>query len=202
MRASLLACGLAALVATSGCERLMRDMYEQPKLNPASASPLFDDGSASRPRPPGSIAHAAGDLAATSSGRLGTAALDADAQSRAMDRLPAQPGAALLQRGRERYGIYCAPCHSALGDGEGRVVQRGFPAPPSYHLARLLQAPDRHFYDVITNGHGVMLPYADRVAPADRWAIVAYIRALQLSQRAPVAALPPEIRDRLAKEAR
>ena len=88
----------------------------------------------------------------------------------------------LLQRGRERFQIYCEPCHSPLGDGDGMIARRGFPHPPSYHIARLRAAPDRHFYDVITNGYGIMYSYADRVAPEDRWAIVAYIRALQRSQ--------------------
>jgi mono/diheme cytochrome c family protein len=97
---------------------------------------------------------------------------------------------ALLQRGRERFDIYCAPCHSRLGDGDGRIARRGFPHPPSYHIDRLRKAPDRHFYDVMTNGYGVMYPYRDRVSPEDRWAIVAYIRALQLSQDAPPQALP------------
>ncbi|HET7401270.1 MAG TPA: cytochrome c, partial [Usitatibacter sp.] len=95
---------------------------------------------------------------------------------------------ALLQRGQERYGIYCVPCHSPLGDGDGMVARRGFPHPPSYHIDRLRRAPDRHFYDVITNGYGVMYAYGDRVAPPDRWAIVAYIRALQRSQGARLAA--------------
>jgi mono/diheme cytochrome c family protein len=102
-----------------------------------------------------------------------------------------------LQRGRERFEIYCAPCHSPLGDGDGLVARRGFPHPPSYHDERLRRAPDRHFYDVMSEGYGVMASYADRVAPSDRWAIVAYIRALQLSQHAPVAALPPGAREHL-----
>lgn len=91
---------------------------------------------------------------------------------------------ALLERGRQRFDVYCAPCHSRLGDGQGVVVHRGFPAPPSYHTARLRQAPFQHFYDVITNGYGAMYSYADRVSPADRWAITAYIRALQASNTA------------------
>jgi mono/diheme cytochrome c family protein len=113
------------------------------------------------------------------------------------DSVPAQPSQDLLLRGQERYDIYCLPCHSAVGDGDGPVVRRGFPAPPSYHQPRLIAAPDRHFYDVISHGYGVMFSYADRVAPADRWAIVAYIRALQLSQHAPVASLPAALRESL-----
>jgi mono/diheme cytochrome c family protein len=190
---------LLATAALCGCERVMRDMVDQPRQNPATASPLFPDRTATRPPPPGAAMHARGDAAATSSGRLGTDAVDADVRAAALQQLPAQPGRAMLLRGRERYTIYCVPCHSPLGDGDGRVVRRGFPAPPSYHIERLLQAPDRHFYDVITEGHGVMASYADRVAPADRWAIVAYIRALQLSQHAPVAELPPELQQRVAR---
>jgi mono/diheme cytochrome c family protein len=99
---------------------------------------------------------------------------------------------ALLERGQERYRIYCTPCHSERGDGHGMVVQRGFPAPPSYHIERLKQAPVEHFYDVITNGYGAMYSFAYRVQPADRWAIIAYIRALQRSQETSLADLTAE----------
>lgn len=99
---------------------------------------------------------------------------------------------ALIERGRERFHIFCTPCHSELGDGRGMVVQRGFPSPPSYHTDRLRAAPPQHFYDVITNGYGVMYSYAQRIPPDDRWAIVAYIRALQLSQRATLADVTPQ----------
>ncbi len=98
---------------------------------------------------------------------------------------------ALLQRGRQRFDIYCAVCHGPAGYGNGEIVQRGFPAPPSYHIDRLRQVPIQHFYDVITNGYGAMFSYAQRVAPEDRWAIAAYIRALQASQNVPVADLSP-----------
>ncbi len=91
---------------------------------------------------------------------------------------------ALLERGQERFRIFCTPCHSELGDGRGMIVQRGFPSPPSYHIERLRAAPTSHFYDVITDGFGAMYSFAARVPPADRWAIAAYIRALQRSQNA------------------
>jgi mono/diheme cytochrome c family protein len=104
---------------------------------------------------------------------------------------------ALLERGRQRFDINCAPCHSRAGDGNGIIVQRGFPRPPSYFSAELLNAPNQHLYDVITRGHGVMFAYADRVEPADRWAIVAYIRALQASAAATLADVPPEKREAL-----
>lgn len=96
----------------------------------------------------------------------------------------------LLERGQERFRIYCTPCHSELGDGRGMIVQRGFPAPPSYHSDRLRQAPTQHFYDVITSGYGAMYSFANRVQPEDRWAIAAYIRALQRSQHAPMTSMP------------
>lgn len=104
---------------------------------------------------------------------------------------------ALLQRGQQRYRIYCTPCHSELGDGHGMVVQRGFPAPPAYDIERLRQAPVEYFYDVITQGHGAMYSFAQRVQPRDRWAIAAYIRALQLSQHATLADVPPDQRREL-----
>jgi mono/diheme cytochrome c family protein len=96
---------------------------------------------------------------------------------------------ALLRRGQQRYRIYCTPCHSELGDGNGMVVQRGFPHPPSYHIDRLRDASTQHFFDVMTDGYGDMYSFAGRIAPADRWAIAAYIRALQLSQHATLASL-------------
>jgi mono/diheme cytochrome c family protein len=116
------------------------------------------------------------------------------------DDKPAAPPSvtlALLERGQERFRIYCTPCHSELGDGHGMIVQRGFPTPPSYHIDRLRAAPVEHFYDVIAHGYGAMYSYANRVQPADRWAIAAYIRALQLSQHAALADVPADQRDKL-----
>lgn len=105
---------------------------------------------------------------------------------------------ALIERGQDRFRQFCTPCHSELGDGNGMVVQRGFSAPPSYHIDRLRQAPTQHFYDVITNGYGAMYSFAQRVPPPDRWAIAAYIRALQASEQAHEADLTPEQRTQLA----
>lgn len=104
---------------------------------------------------------------------------------------------ALLERGRQRFDINCAPCHSRVGDGNGIIVQRGFSRPPSYYKEALRAASSQHFYDVITHGHGVMFSYADRVDPADRWAIVAYIRALQASADATLADVPASERGAL-----
>ena len=102
--------------------------------------------------------------------------------------------AELLARGRQRFGIFCSPCHGAGGDGNGVLVQRGMPRPTSYHDDRLRAADDQHFFDVISNGYGVMYSYASRVPPRDRWAIVAYIRALQLSRHASIDDVPPDRR--------
>lgn len=166
---------LALTLLLAGCERGVHDMYDQPRYQPGSESPLFADGNAARLAPSGAVAHAHGHVAQASAGRSG------------MGVAAGRPAltTAWMQRGRERYDIYCAPCHSLAGDGDGIVVQRGFPAPPSYHSDRLRQAPDAHVFDVITDGYGVMYPYRDRIDVPDRWAIVAYVRALQLSRQAP-----------------
>lgn len=148
-----------------GCEKSVHDMYEQPRYQPLQPADFFPDGRSAQPAPPGAVATGAAEEA------------------------PPRITQALLQRGQTEYGIYCTPCHGAAGDGDGMVAQRGFPHPPSYHEPRLLQAPDRHFYEVIGQGYGVMYPYGDRVAEADRWAIVAYIRALQLSRAVPAQQL-------------
>ena len=149
------------------------NMANQPKRLPSEAYP-GEEGPSHRLPPAGTVARD-----------------DAPAPT------PPPVTAALLARGQQRFNIYCAPCHDRVGDGNGMIVQRGFPHPPSYHIDRLRQAPSQHFYDVITNGYGVMYSYADRVEPQDRWAIVAYIRALQLSQNARIDDVPPEHRAEL-----
>ena len=115
------------------------------------------------------------------------------------DQFPFPISAQDLERGRERFNIFCAPCHDQTGSGHGMVVERGFPAPPTYHMDRLRQAPVGHFFEVITKGQGTMSSYASRVAVEDRWRIAAYIRALQLSQHANVADLPEPDRAKLVK---
>ena len=117
-----------------------------------------------------------------------------DAKGDDIDAFPIAVDKAFIQRGRQRYDIYCTPCHGAIGNGLGMIVRRGFQQPPSYHIDRLRNAPVGHFYDVITNGYGAMLNYAQQVQPRDRWAIVAYIRALQYSQNANINDLPTEAR--------
>ncbi len=160
---------LAALLATSGCTD--QSMREQKKYRTYSASDLFADGAAARPLPPGTISQS-------------------DPQRLAEAKAPPPVTQAVIERGRQRFDIFCSPCHGRAGKGDGMIVQRGFPKPPSYHTDRLRAAPAQHFFDVITQGYGVMYPYAARVAPADRWAIVAYIRALQLSEDTKLARAP------------
>jgi len=169
-----------ALAALSGC-RL--DMQVQPRENPLSRSDFFADQRSARPLVAGTVAR--GDLRADTylyTGKIG----DTFGNS-----MPFPVTKAVMERGRERYNIFCAPCHSRVGDGNGFVVSRGFTTkPPSYHTARLIQAPLGHFYDVMTNGYGVMQDYSSQIPPRDRWAIAAYIRALQLSQNATMADVP------------
>jgi mono/diheme cytochrome c family protein len=210
---------VAPALALAGCEKAMQDMYDQPKYKPLAASPFWADGRSARPDVAGSVVRSAGALAGTSSGQLGRVPLPSarapvyplDEQGNVKANLAAdspQPSTAAnplpldratLERGRERFDIFCSPCHSIAGDGDGMVPRRGFPHPPSYHTPRLRNAPDAHFYDVISQGYGLMYSYADRVAPADRWAIVAYIRALQLSQDARLRDVPPEHRAELGR---
>lgn len=127
----------------------------------------------------------------------GTVATDADIDIPADNPFPIDM--ALLQRGQQRFDIFCAPCHGKSGDGQGMIPQHGFPHPPDYTEPRLLTASERYFYDVISNGYGAMFPYGSRVPPADRWAIAAYIRVLQFARNAPIAQLPDELRTRLAE---
>jgi mono/diheme cytochrome c family protein len=162
---------LLALLCLAGCNR---GMEHQPAKRPFTAATFFPDGQASRPEVPGAVSREEG--AAPEAVRTGmTGGLLVAA-------IPLPVDGALVARGRERYRIFCAVCHGEDGAGNGIVVQRGFPPPPSFHTDRLRQAPAGHFFDVMTRGYGAMYPYADRVPVADRWAITAYIRALQLSQ--------------------
>ena len=164
------ALGLLALLVVAGCDQKMANM---PKRMPFDTSPMFSDGAAGR------------------TPVAGTVASDDDVAPQP-SALPAALPLGMLQHGQDRFNVFCSPCHAYDGHGNGRVVQRGFPAPPSYHIDRLVQAPTQHFYDVITNGYGAMYSFAGRVSPRDRWAIAAYIRALQLSQHVPANALSPQ----------
>jgi mono/diheme cytochrome c family protein len=175
-----------------GCERGMHQMYDQAKYKPLAPSPLFADGNSSRPQVSGTVVYSGGPLAGASSGRQGTIEVPVTSPSLSL---------AVLQRGRQRFEIYCAPCHGSLGDARGVIALRGFPAPPSLHLERLRNAPDSHYFDVISSGYGAMFPYADRITDADRWAIIAYIRALQLSRHAPASRLDASDRGKLQESA-
>jgi mono/diheme cytochrome c family protein len=129
----------------------------------------------------------------------GTVARDDLERAKAATEKPAV-SAALLARGQERYDVFCTPCHDRAGSGQGIVVQRGFPQPSNFADERLRNADDQHLYDAITNGYGIMYAYGDRVEPRDRWAVVAYIRALQLSQHAALTDVSEDERARLAAE--
>lgn len=180
---------LAFAAAAAGCRR---DMFNQPYSKPLAPSDFFQDNHmASRPLVPQTVArgHLEADQAFYT-GKIGT---------NLVATFPMPVTREMLERGRERFDIYCAPCHGRTGQGNGMIVQRGFPPPPSYHIDRLRQAPVGHFFDVITQGYGVMYSYAQRVEPADRWAIAAYIRALQLSRNAKLEDVPPEERAQLEK---
>ena len=178
-----------SLLSTAACENGMKNMYAQDKYAPLAASNSWPDGRASRPLPPGAVPYSAGTWAGTSSGLRGETSLGE--RARAPYDLPS------LERGRERYDIYCTPCHGASGDGNGLVVSRGFPRPPSYHSERLRAVPDTYLYQVIGHGYGVMYGYGDRIDEQDRWAIVGYVRALQLAQNAQLSDVPPAERARL-----
>ena len=154
----------------------------QPKYAPEGPSAFFPDGRSERQPVAGTVAR--GEL------RTDELLYTGKVNGAVADLFPFPIAAADLSRGRERYNIYCSPCHDYTGGGNGMIVQRGFPAPPSFHIARLRQAPAGHFFDVITNGFGPMYSYASRVPPEDRWRIAAYIRALQLSQHGSAADVP------------
>ncbi len=158
-------------------------MHDQPRFKPLRKSDFYADLRSSRPILDGTIPR--GQL------RDDTYFYTGKVGNQDGDEMPFPVTMQVLARGRERFNIYCAPCHSRVGDGNGMIVQRGYRRPPSYHIDRLRKAPLGHFYDVITNGFGAMPDYASQVQPQDRWAIIAYIRALQLSQSATRADVPP-----------
>lgn len=190
MRAARLLVLLALAVAGgSGCRQ---DMHDQPKLKPLRPSAFFADGRGSRPALEGTVAR--GTLPRDE------AFLTGKAGSERLREAPVAFTPALLARGRTQYDAFCSVCHDRVGTGRGMIVQRGFRQPSSFHVDRLRAETDGYFYDVITNGFGVMPKYAQQIAPADRWAIVAYVRALQLSQHATLADVPPGERARLQED--
>lgn len=178
-RASISRLLLLAAVAGTGCRQ---DMHDQPRYKPLARSDFFDDHRSARPLLPGTVAR--GQLREDPvffTGKKGTGFVT---------ELPVPLTLELLRRGQVEFQTYCSPCHGRVGRGDGMVVQRGFKKPSSYHVDRLRASPVGYFFDVITNGFGAMSDYSAQVPVRDRWAIVAYIRALQLSQRARLEDVP------------
>lgn len=180
---------LALALAACSPKMSLQAMASQPRYEPYEASAFFANGTSARPLVDGTVPRGylrEADL-------LNTGQVDGEAA----DLFPFPITAEVMARGQERYNIFCAPCHDAAGTGNGVVVRRGFSPPGSLHADRLRAAPAGYFFDVITNGFGAMPSYAQPVRPRDRWAIVAYIRALQLSQNAAWDDVPPDARERL-----
>jgi mono/diheme cytochrome c family protein len=166
-------------IVTWGCRQ---DMHDQPKFIPLRESSFFGDARSARPIVAGTVAR--GQL------RENTVLYTGKSNGADATEFPFPITQHVMARGQERFNIYCSPCHGRTGQGNGMIVQRGYRQPPTYHQDRLRQAPVGHFFDVITNGFGAMPDYATQVKPEDRWAIVAYIRALQLSEHATMADVP------------
>ena len=173
----------ACFLFLSGCQ-LKQDMAHQPKARPLSPTEFFADGRSERPLLENTVAR-------------GALADDALFVPKDSNNFPLPVNQELLERGQERYQIFCTPCHGLQGDGNGLIVMRGMKQPPSYHQDRLRQVPNGYLYDVVTNGFGAMLGYSAQIPPRDRWAIIAFVRALQLSRNAHVADLPGDVREKL-----
>lgn len=186
---SLLKLVAAACVLLASCRQ---DMQDQPRYKPLAATNFFGDGRSARPLPDGTVARA--DL------RIDEARYTGKVNGEDVDYFPFPITRDDVLRGRERFNIYCSPCHSRLGDGNGMIVRRGFRKAGDYHTEKLLKAPVGHFFDVMTNGFGAMPSYASRVEPDDRWRIASYIRVLQLSENATISDVPAEERPKLEAE--
>jgi hypothetical protein len=178
-----MACVAVSFILFAGCS-LKQDMAQQPKNRPLSPSDFFTDGRSARPLVENTVAR-------------GSVLDDEMVVSKESNAFPLPLSQELLERGENRYQIFCTPCHGLQGDGNGMVAMRGMKHPPSYHQDRLRQVPNGYIYDVITNGFGAMLGYSAQLAPRDRWAIVAYVRALQLSRNARISDLPPDVREKV-----
>jgi hypothetical protein len=173
----------ASIFLLAGCS-LKQDMALQPKNRPISPSDFFGDGRSARPLVENTVAR----------GSLADDELTVPKDSNAF---PLPVNLELLERGESRYKVFCSPCHGLQGDGNGMIAMRGMKHPPSYHQDRLRQVTNGYIYDVITNGFGAMLSYSAQVPPRDRWAIVSYVRALQLSRNAKLSDLPPDVREKV-----
>ncbi len=173
-------------VGLAGCDMAIRqDMADQPKNRPLSPSEFFTDGRSARPLIEGTVAR-------------GSVDNDVYNVPKEYAGYPLPVDEKLLERGEDRYKVFCTPCHGLQGDGNGMIALRGMKHPPSYHIDRLRQAPNGYFYDVISNGFGAMYSYSERIAPKERWAIIAYVRALQLSRNAKASELPESLRQKIS----
>ena len=181
LRGAWMLAAMGLLLACAGCRQ---DMHVQPRYNPYDPTDFFEDGQSARLPVEGTVPR--GELKLGPNELLYTGKVNGQPS----EVFPFPATKEILQRGRERFNIYCSPCHGFSGDGDGMIVQRGFRRPPSFHEDRLRTSPVGHIFDVITNGQGVMYPYGYRVAPRDRWAIIFYVRALQLSRQASINDLP------------
>lgn len=209
---------ILAALAAAGCRQ---EMAEQPYYRPLEPSLLFDDGKSARHPPEGTVAQGAlhldpqfyeGTSRPVPDGLFMAALVEPGGEAPVtpslaqirripyVDDIPLELDESLLVQGMTRYTVFCAVCHGGSGTGQGPVVERGFTAPPTLHSGRLRQAPPGYFFDVITHGLGSMPDYREQVPPRDRWAIIAYIRALQLSRHVPLDGLPPEIRRNVRQE--
>jgi len=182
MGAKLVALLIAMTLLLSACGR---NMYEQPKFEAFETSDFFEDGSSMRSPVPNTVSREFGGLE--------PAFLTGMGQGGMLTELPVELSLELLQRGQERYDIYCSPCHNYNGDGHGAAVRKGFPQPASFVATdRLLDAPVGYYFSAMTNGFGRMFSYASRISASDRWAIAAYVKALQLSQNADPGDIPED----------
>ncbi len=177
------------LILAAGSVACRQDMHDQPKFIPLRPSNFFADGRSERPLAEGTVAR----------GHLNDSPVytGAGPDGKPLQAFPFPVTKDVLVRGRERFNIYCSPCHDQLANGDGMIVRRGFRHPPSLHIERLRSEPDGYFFDVITNGFGAMPDYSAQIPAADRWAIIAYIRALQFSQNASINDVPPADRAQL-----
>lgn len=187
--ALLLTSALCLLPSCKGHGPTLQQMAYQPEYKPYRESDFFADGMSARPRIPGTVAR--GEIA--NDGFMSTGMIDGVVA----DGFPFPITDQVMNRGEERFNIYCSPCHSKVGDGNGMIPARGYRHPPSFHTDTLRTARTGHFFDVMTNGFGAMPPYAAQIEVRDRWAIVAYIRALQLSQNGTIDDLPPAMQAKL-----
>jgi mono/diheme cytochrome c family protein len=184
--------GAVVLALAASGVACRQDMHDQPKFIPLRPSGFFDDGRSARPLTEGTVARGhLNDDAAFYTGK--------GPDGKPLDTFPFPVTKEVIVRGQDRFNIYCAPCHDRTGYGSGMIVRRGYRRPPSYHSGKIRELSNGFIFDVITNGFGAMADYAAQIPPRDRWAIVAYVRALQLSQNATMNDVPPEARAQLGR---